>query len=123
MEWAVLRAGQPPVRRRLEDFFNVTPLDGAGSVRVGPFAVDLVVHEANLPPLHTPYEMLAGLPADLHAKLRLIHYPDDFDPGPARPNPCGKGAGMRSDAAWALTPRPRRAWPRRGCCAGRAAAS
>jgi ribonuclease BN (tRNA processing enzyme) len=39
---------------------------------------DLVVHEANLG-LHTPYEKLAALPASIRAKLKLIHYPDDFD--------------------------------------------
>jgi ribonuclease BN (tRNA processing enzyme) len=43
---------------------------------------DLVVHEAtNLQHtgVHTPYEKLAALPAQMRAKLRLIHYPDDFD--------------------------------------------
>jgi ribonuclease BN (tRNA processing enzyme) len=40
---------------------------------------DLIVHEANLGPLHTPYEKLAALPAGLRAKMRLIHYPDNFD--------------------------------------------
>jgi ribonuclease BN (tRNA processing enzyme) len=39
---------------------------------------DLVLHETNYG-IHTPYEKLAGLPADLRAKMRLIHYPDDFD--------------------------------------------
>ena len=41
-------------------------------------AADLVVHETNLG-IHTPYERLAALPADLRRKMRLIHYPDDFD--------------------------------------------
>ena len=39
---------------------------------------DLVVHETNLG-VHTPYEKLAALPADLRAKMRLIHYTDFFD--------------------------------------------
>jgi ribonuclease BN (tRNA processing enzyme) len=39
---------------------------------------DLVVHETNYG-IHTPYERLAELPAELRAKMRLIHYPDDFD--------------------------------------------
>lgn len=39
---------------------------------------DLVVHETNYG-VHTPYENLAVLPADLRARMRLIHYPDDFD--------------------------------------------
>jgi ribonuclease BN (tRNA processing enzyme) len=39
---------------------------------------DLVVHETNLG-LHTPYEKLVTLPEPVRKKLRLIHYPDDFD--------------------------------------------
>lgn len=39
---------------------------------------DLVVHETNYG-IHTPYADLAALPAELRAKMRLIHYPDDFD--------------------------------------------
>lgn len=39
---------------------------------------DLVVHETNHG-VHTPYAELARLPAELRAKMRLIHYPDDFD--------------------------------------------
>jgi len=42
-------------------------------------AADLVIHETNLGPAHTPYEALAALPADLRARMRLIHYPDGFD--------------------------------------------
>jgi ribonuclease BN (tRNA processing enzyme) len=42
-------------------------------------AADLVVHETGTGGLHTPYEKLAVLPADLRARLRLVHYPDDFD--------------------------------------------
>jgi ribonuclease BN (tRNA processing enzyme) len=39
---------------------------------------DLVVHETNYG-VHTPYEKLAALPETKRAKMRLIHYPDDFD--------------------------------------------
>jgi ribonuclease BN (tRNA processing enzyme) len=39
---------------------------------------DLIVHETNHGP-HTPYQKLAELPAPLRARMRLIHYPDDFD--------------------------------------------
>lgn len=39
---------------------------------------DLIVHETNLG-LHTPYEELAALPAELRSRMRLIHYPDGFD--------------------------------------------
>ncbi len=40
---------------------------------------DLVLHETGSG-IHTPYEALAALPDDTRAKLRLIHYPDEFDP-------------------------------------------
>ena len=41
---------------------------------------DLIVHEANGDYPHTPYERLAALPEDLRKKMRVIHYPDGFDP-------------------------------------------
>lgn len=40
---------------------------------------DLIVHETNLGPAHTPYAALAALPAELRRRMRLIHYPDGFD--------------------------------------------
>lgn len=40
---------------------------------------DLIVHETNLGPAHTPYAALAALPAELRARMRLVHYPDGFD--------------------------------------------
>lgn len=42
-------------------------------------AADLIVHEAGPGFLHTPYEDLAGLPVALRSKMRVVHYPDDFD--------------------------------------------
>ena len=39
---------------------------------------DLIIHETNHG-VHTPYEKLAALPAEVRRKLRLIHYPDGFD--------------------------------------------
>ena len=39
---------------------------------------DLFIHETNYG-VHTPYASLAALPADLRARMRLIHYPDAFD--------------------------------------------
>lgn len=39
---------------------------------------DLVVHETNYG-VHTPYADLAALPPALREKMRLVHYPDDFD--------------------------------------------
>lgn len=41
-------------------------------------AADLIIHETNAG-VHTPYERLAALPADLRRRMRLIHFPDDFD--------------------------------------------
>ncbi|MHC4101430.1 MAG: MBL fold metallo-hydrolase [Planctomycetota bacterium] len=40
---------------------------------------DVIVHECNQPPVHTPIESLNALPPELTAKIRLIHLPDDFD--------------------------------------------
>jgi ribonuclease BN (tRNA processing enzyme) len=43
---------------------------------------DLIIHEATTmihSGLHTPYEKLAALPEPLRAKMRLTHYPDEFD--------------------------------------------
>lgn len=44
-------------------------------------SADLIVHECNVGPAHTPIESLNALPAPLRKKLRLIHLPDNFDPG------------------------------------------
>ncbi len=41
-------------------------------------AADLIIHETNEGP-HTAYADLVQLPAQLRARMRLIHYPDDFD--------------------------------------------
>jgi len=40
---------------------------------------DLIVHESNLGPSHTPIEKLNALPKAIKAKMRLIHLPDGFD--------------------------------------------
>ena len=40
---------------------------------------DLIIHETNFGPAHTPYAALAALPAKLREKMRLIHYADSFD--------------------------------------------
>lgn len=40
-------------------------------------SADRIIHETNLG-IHTPYEKLAALPANLRDKMLLIHYPDDF---------------------------------------------
>ena len=41
---------------------------------------DVAIHETNCG-LHTPYEKLAGLPEALRRRMRLIHYPDEFETG------------------------------------------
>jgi ribonuclease BN (tRNA processing enzyme) len=45
---------------------------------------DLIVHEACGGFMHTPYESLLELPQELRAKMRLFHYPDNFDVEGAR---------------------------------------
>lgn len=43
---------------------------------------DLIVHEATTiehTGVHTPYQKLAALPESVRSKMRLTHYPDDFD--------------------------------------------
>ena len=43
---------------------------------------DLIVHEATTlehTGVHTPYVKLAALPESLRSKMRLTHYPDEFD--------------------------------------------
>lgn len=42
-------------------------------------AADLFLHECGLG-IHTPYQVLAALPADVRARMRLIHTPDGFRP-------------------------------------------
>lgn len=42
-------------------------------------AADVIVHESNLGPAHTPIERLNALPEAIRRKMRLIHLPDDFD--------------------------------------------
>src|SRR5690606_40580767 len=40
---------------------------------------NLIVHEANLGPAHTPIENLNALPESVRGRMRLVHLPDDFD--------------------------------------------
>jgi len=41
---------------------------------------DFIVHETSPAPAHTPVEYLNALPADVRARMALIHMPDDFEP-------------------------------------------
>jgi ribonuclease BN (tRNA processing enzyme) len=40
---------------------------------------DLIFHETNLGPAHTPYAELMTVPTEIRRRMRLIHYPDAFD--------------------------------------------
>lgn len=51
---------------------------------------DLIVHETNYG-AHTPYARLAALPAELRARMRLIHYADDFALGDSAIEPLIQG--------------------------------
>lgn len=132
MEQLLPKVGAPFTSHRLEDWFDLRPLDEAAPVRVGPFELrcrrtihhipttalriragdrelgysadtafdpsliawlgeaDLIVHETNYG-VHTPYEDLAALPAELRARMRLIHYPDSFDVGASVIEPLEQG--------------------------------
>jgi ribonuclease BN (tRNA processing enzyme) len=71
-----VRAGGRTVAFSADTAFDPTLIDWLS-------AADLIVHEATSNPensaIHTPYERLAALPEALRARLRLVHYPDDFD--------------------------------------------
>lgn len=56
---------------------------------------DLIIHETNLGPAHTPYASLAALPAELRARMRLIHYMDSFDTESSTIEPLREGAVLR----------------------------
>jgi ribonuclease BN (tRNA processing enzyme) len=56
---------------------------------------DLIIHETNLGPAHTPYASLAALPAELRARMRLIHYMDAFDTETSVIQPLREGAVLR----------------------------
>lgn len=56
---------------------------------------DLVIHETNLGPAHTPYPALAALPSELRSRMRLIHYPDSFDVAASSIAVLGEGDVLR----------------------------
>ena len=57
-------------------------------------AADLIVHEATTAghsEVHTPYDKLAALPAELRSRMRLTHLPDDFDAASSVIEPLRQG--------------------------------
>jgi ribonuclease BN (tRNA processing enzyme) len=56
---------------------------------------NLIIHETNLGPAHTPYAALAALPAELRARMRLIHYMDSFDVNSSVIEPLREGQLLR----------------------------
>ncbi|HET9930274.1 MAG TPA: MBL fold metallo-hydrolase [Polyangiaceae bacterium] len=55
---------------------------------------DLVLHETNYGPAHTPFAKLCGLPESLQRRMRVIHYPDEFAPGDAVLRPIEEGESL-----------------------------
>jgi ribonuclease BN (tRNA processing enzyme) len=51
---------------------------------------DTIIHETNHA-IHTPYHKLAALPAEVRDRMRLIHYPDDFDVAASVIEPLAEG--------------------------------
>lgn len=56
---------------------------------------NLIIHETNLGPAHTPYASLASLPAELRGRMRLNHYPDTFDLEASVIEPLREGEVLR----------------------------
>ncbi len=52
---------------------------------------DLIIHEAGLGGVHTPYKSLLTLPEEIRQKMRLIHYPDSFEVGKSEIEPLKQG--------------------------------
>ncbi len=53
-------------------------------------AADVMVHETAYG-IHTPYAKLADLPSHVRQRMRLIHFPDDFDPAKSVIEPLRQG--------------------------------
>ncbi len=58
-------------------------------------AADLIIHETNFGPAHTPYAALAALPPELRARRRLIHSSDGFDVGSSNLGALREGQNVR----------------------------
>lgn len=78
-----IRAGGRTLGISADTCFDPALIDWLGEA-------DLVVHETNYG-IHTPYEKLLELPAATRSKMRLIHYPDDFDTAGSEIEPLIQG--------------------------------
>ena len=91
-----IRAGGRTIGFSADTAFDPTLIDWLS-------AADLIVHEATSnaqnAAIHTPYERLAALPDALRAKLRLVHYPDDFDLAASIIEPLRQGEALPCLAA------------------------
>jgi ribonuclease BN (tRNA processing enzyme) len=79
-------------RGRTLGFSADTAFDPALLDWLGP--CDLIVHEVTTlaaSRVHTPYAALAALPGPLRARMRLTHYPDDFDAASSAVEPLRQG--------------------------------
>lgn len=66
-----ISAGGRSLGHSSDTYFDPALIDWLGEA-------DVMIHETNFG-IHTPYQMLAALPREVRAKMRLIHYPDGFD--------------------------------------------
>ncbi len=74
-----VRAGERVIGYSADTAFDPTLIDWLS-------ASDVFFHETNLG-VHTPLASLAGLPGEVRARMRLIHYPDFLDVETS-PIPC-----------------------------------
>jgi ribonuclease BN (tRNA processing enzyme) len=56
---------------------------------------DLIIHETNPSPVHTAISELDALPEDIRARMRLVHYSDDFDASSSLIRPLRQGEVLR----------------------------
>ena len=55
---------------------------------------NLIFHETNFGPAHSPYASLAALPEELRQRMRLVHYPDGFDSNASAIQAAHEGEGF-----------------------------
>lgn len=73
----------------LNDATKINALHEQGVISAGrrdellafPWDADLILHEAGVPPIHTPMATLVGLPDDVKSRLRVVHVAPKDIPG------------------------------------------